>query len=721
MNTKLDETRPCWFVGSVWDGDDQTERFLKEGTWENGHPDKYLDDVKSIQVGDRIAIKSAYTKKRNLPFDNQGKDVSTMAIKATGTVTNNPSDGQTLSVQWKPIAPHREWYYFTGLTTLWRVSPGDWKADALIAFTFNESDQDIDRFKAAYSQDEGVSDDTVEATNFEWTPFYEAIANKLLSFQHRRDVLIAAIHEMSTRVDGMSNLTDRFTDDVSGPLTDTCPFTVMSMFNRQVKDINRVNIATELANFLGVFEPVPTSFEGIPRANNQNSWFFGFSKDRRPNDIDILWDVFARAIAFADSGNEETRSEFARSYDSTVEIYRVNWNLTMGLHWIRPWVFPTLDSHSRRYITTKLNLEIRMRGPSKCCNSDAYLNILDKLGERFQADEYPIRSFPELSLTAQQYQPSDTPPLPKTEDPGGADDESVVAPYLVDNIVEEGCFIEEAKIEQILKRFKEKKNLILQGPPGTGKSWLAKRLAYALIEQRDKNRVRAFQFHPNLSYEDFVRGWRPTKKGRLTLQDGPFLEMINAAKQEPTSKHVMVIEEINRGNPAQIFGELLTLIEADKRKQSEALELTYNQSSDELVYVPSNLYIVGTMNVADRSLALVDLALRRRFAFIDLKPLFNEFWYRWVQDNAKIDSDVLNDIQSRIEHLNQEISSDKNLGKQYEIGHSYFTPPKDSQISDARNWFRDIVKTEVGPLLDEYWFDDPNKSESVKDRLLRDF
>ncbi len=148
--------------------------------------------------------------------------------------------------------------------------------------------------------------------------------------------------------------------------------------------------------------------------------------------------------------------------------------------------------------------------------------------------------------------------------------------------------------------------------------------------QKDENSLRAVQFHPNLSYEDFVRGWRPSGEGKLTLVDGPFLEIINEAKKDASIKHVVVIEEINRGNSAQILGEMLTLLEADKRTPSEALELSYRRTEGERIHIPANLYVIGTMNIADRSLALVDLALRRRFAFFDLKPTFGDAWRNLV-------------------------------------------------------------------------------------------
>ena len=165
----------------------------------------------------------------------------------------------------------------------------------------------------------------------------------------------------------------------------------------------------------------------------------------------------------------------------------------------------------------------------------------------------------------------------------------------------------------------------------------------------------------------------------------------------------------------------MTLLEVDKRTHSEALELSYKRSDGERVFVPPNLYVIGTMNIADRSLALVDLALRRRFAFIDLEPTLGQRWRDWIQTNCGIDSDFLVEIERRINALNSEISSDTALGPQFRIGHSYVTPPTGDPIANAREWFRQVVETEIGPLLDEYWFDALEKSRKAKDGLLARF
>jgi 5-methylcytosine-specific restriction protein B len=294
----------------------------------------------------------------------------------------------------------------------------------------------------------------------------------------------------------------------------------------------------------------------------------------------------------------------------------------------------------------------------------------------------------------------------------------LIAVYGVADIVAEGCFVPEAELHSMLKRWTEKKNLSLQGPPGTGKTWLAKRLAKALIGQKavPDEQLRVVQFHPALSYEDFVRGYRPGGDGRLTLTDGLFLQVVQAAVAKPDVEHVLIIEEINRGNPAQVLGEMLTLLESSKRTRSEAMELAYSKSRGEKVYVPENLYVIGTMNVADRSLALVDLALRRRFAFVNLSPSLNGAWQQWCGAKG-MDAETIAHIQTRMQMLNKEISGDRALGPQFQIGHSYVTPHE--PLANAQTWFEEVVHSEIGPLLHEYWFDTPERAGDAIALLLK--
>ena len=468
MVTIPDKNRPAWFVGAAFGGyDDQTERFLRDGVWEGGPVERWGEVIETIRPGDRIAMKSTYTRKNGLRFDNRGEFVSVMAIKATGVVAENLGNGRRLKVDWTPVNPPREWYFYTERNTVWRVMPesgtwNEWYATSLIQFAFEGEDQDVSGF-----------------LNSGWGDKY-----------------------------------------------------------------------------------------GYPDDDNE---------------------------------------------------------------------LPPL------------------------------------------AEQYDIAS-----------------------------------------ILADGCFLDLPKLETMLNRLQTKQNIILQGPPGTGKTWLAKRLAYALIGHKDDGKVRPFQFHPNLSYEDFVRGWRPEGDGSLTLVDGPFLQMADDARQDPDGTYVIVIEEINRGNPASIFGEMLTLLEADKRKPDEALALAYPREPGERFHIPPNIYVIGTMNVADRSLALVDLALRRRFAFFDLKPIFSNVWRNWVSEQSGIPTEFLDGVAQRMNALNDQIEADRNLGRQFRIGHSYFTPAPGVPIGDPTGWYRGAVESEIAPLLQEYWFDDTEKADTARSGLLTD-
>ncbi len=738
MTTQTIDSAPhaTWFVGASYGGtDDQMPRFLAEGIWENGYDDKLLDVVRSMRPGERIAIKSTYTRKHGLSFNSRGRAVSVMGIKAIGTITQNLNDGKRVKVDWARVEPVREWYFYKHRATIWRVLPGEWMNDALIAFAFDGKPQDVDRFRNEPFWRERYGTTSPEKQRFEWTDFYEAVAEKLLAHADDRTPLIEGIHEIASRVPGLTYLQDKFPDGTSGPLRDICPFTTMGTFNRSMTDANRKTIAGELAKLLGVTVPVPSSFEGIPVLNNQRSWFFAYADKRGAGDIDALWKVFVAASKMVDGDQLDTRDAFIRAYDEATQVWGVAWNLSTGLYWAHPWDFLTLDSQSRRYINRRLGINVAIGGQQGPCDGQAYLKLLDDLRSRFDEEDYPVHSFPDLSLASWVYKDPE-------EEPGRAGNSGInaeleqesegevseafqvaapIVPYAVEDILNEGCFLEKAEIDRLLDRLRAKKNLILQGPPGTGKTWLAKRLAFALMGQKDDSKVRAVQFHPNLSYEDFVRGWRPTGEGKLSLADGVFMEAIKAASKEPSSKFVVVIEEINRGNPAQIFGELLTLLEAGKRTPNEALELCYPDADGKRrpVHIPENLYVVGTMNIADRSLALVDLALRRRFAFVGLEPRLGQVWREWVVKECAVDPGLVADIERRIAELNDQITADARLGKQFRIGHSYVTPAHRLEAGDTKKWFQQVVETEIGPLLDEYWFDAPDEAQKAIARLTQ--
>jgi 5-methylcytosine-specific restriction protein B len=720
-----------WFVGASYGGaEDQTLHFLREGIWENGYDDKHLDVVRSMLPGDRIAIKSSYTRKHDLPFDNRGNAVSVMAIKAVGTITENMNDGKRVRVNWIKQAAPREWYFYTHRGTIWRVMPGQWTANGLLAFTFENQPQDIDRFRNAPYWSERFGP-YLKGRRFRWTEFYQELAERLLDHQNDRRSLIEGIHQIAERVTGLSYLQDKFADGTTGPLKDICPFTAMGTFNRTMTVANRKAIAAEFAKLLGVEAQVPESFEGIPVLNNQRSWFFRYADKRGDGDIDALWRVFAAAAQFVGSDLPEHRAEFAKAYDAATKVWGVAWNLSTGLYWAHPWDFPTLDSQSRHYIARRLRLQVLTSGQKGPCDSEGYLKLLDDLKARFSEDNYSVHSFPELSLASWLYKDIDNPEAgagsdQPISDPDDSDDQQpeavqvtpILKPYSVSDILREGCFLGPSEIERLLERLRRKKNLILQGPPGTGKTWIAMRLAFALMGEKDERRIRTVQFHPNLSYEDFVRGWRPTGDGKLALADGIFMEAVRVALKNPESKFVVVIEEINRGNPAQIFGEFLTLLEAGKRTPNEAIELCYPDADGKRrpVHVPDNLYVVGTMNIADRSLALVDLAFRRRFAFATLEPKLGAAWADWVVQQGGVDAQLVQEIERRIVILNQQIEEE--LGSQFKIGHSYVTPTDRLDPGSTRDWLIRVAETEIGPLLEEYWFDSPKTAKDALEKLL---
>lgn len=268
-------------------------------------------------------------------------------------------------------------------------------------------------------------------------------------------------------------------------------------------------------------------------------------------------------------------------------------------------------------------------------------------------------------------------------------------------------FIEKNEYETIKKLLENKKNIILQGAPGVGKTFIAERLAYSIIGSNNINQIETVQFHPSYSYEDFVMGYRPCENG-FKCDSGIFYKFCKKAEKNPDKKYFMIIDEINRGNISKIFGELILLLESDKRNK-KYVKLAYK--STEHFTIPSNLYIIGTMNTADRSLAIIDYALRRRFYFITIKPAFNSEKFKNHLLQLGASPKEIENIVIKIEKLNKDIK--KHFGPGYEIGHSYFY-----NYSNADNWFNNVVEYDIRPLLEEYWIDDPDEADNyIKDLL----
>jgi len=294
----------------------------------------------------------------------------------------------------------------------------------------------------------------------------------------------------------------------------------------------------------------------------------------------------------------------------------------------------------------------------------------------------------------------------------------VMLPYTLDDMINEGVFLEKPEIEKIIHRLQTKKNLILQGAPGVGKTFVAKKLAYAFIGEKDDSRITTVQFHPSYTYEDFVRGYRPTDEaGKFELMDGAFLEFCDIARKDEYRKYVMLIDEVNRGNLSQIFGELFMLLEADKRGESVTPLYRHKNKPEEKFSVPKNVYLIGTMNIADRSLALVDYALRRRFAFVTLEPMFDSnAFYNWLKKNGA-DAGLILKVSETMTELNKQISDDRQLGPAYRIGHSFFCHKPTTSDDYSNVWFDEIIETEIIPLLEEYWHDNKAQLEKAIDLL----
>ncbi len=268
-------------------------------------------------------------------------------------------------------------------------------------------------------------------------------------------------------------------------------------------------------------------------------------------------------------------------------------------------------------------------------------------------------------------------------------------------------YISEDQYDDLVALVKKKKNVILQGAPGVGKTYAAKRLAYSIMGVKDPERVMMVQFHQSYSYEDFIMGFRPMQNGGFELKKGAFYNFCKSAEiDSEDTPYFFIIDEINRGNLSKIFGELFMLIEADKR--GIELKLLY---ADENFSIPKNVYIIGMMNTADRSLALLDYALRRRFAFYDMKPGFESDGFKNYKHN--LSSERFNGLVDCIESLNTTIASDDSLGEGFCIGHSYLCNLEETSYQTLAG----IVDYEIVPLLKEYWFDEPVKVRDWTERL----
>ena len=692
---------------------------------------------------------------------------------------------------------------------------------------------------------------------FQWTEFYMELASALLPYKNNRSDLIAKLKTIFAD----AGMNFPFKERGKEVYEDICPFTVFGSFNKGITNANRIALLEQFAKQFSIKAAVPTEFDGIPVVMNLSAWFFAYKENRGEHDIDNLWDLLEKAIAYSDEASTDNKNAFIAAYDTVTKQKMIKWNITMGLYWARPYTFINLDSTNRAFITDVDNMphyfttifsDINKGLP----NGRNYLFMCEQAKNALNQKEYEYHSFPELSYYAWKsnqsgkteetttttvdsniketnywiYSPGDNASMwdefyksgimgigwddvtdlkgfsskeeikeymKKVNDPSYSYKNNahclwqfaneikvgdvifvkkgmhkiigkgiVTSDYIYDTsrstykhirkvdwqnkgewehpgqavmktltnisaypdyvqkllalfaedtseevseqkeikypLYSKDDFLNEVYMDEdtyntLTELLEAKYNVILQGAPGVGKTFAAKRLAYSIMGQKDTSRVAMVQFHQSYSYEDFIQGYRPSKDG-FELENGTFYKFCKEAEEDNERPYFFIIDEINRGNLSKILGELMMLIEKDKR--GEKIKLLY---SNEWFTVPQNVRIIGMMNTADRSLALMDYALRRRFAFFDFAPAFSSEGFKNYLSEK--DSPKLEKLIAAVESLNSTISTDESLGDGFRIGHSYFCT--DDEITDE--WLKSVVEYEVIPLIKEYWFDEPTK------------
>ncbi len=559
----------------------------------------------------------------------------------------------------------------------------------------------------------------MSTSHFQWVEFFRELSEKLQSYKDNRPQLA----KLALQIFADAQISPPKLEANHDAPDDIDPFTVIGIFNKRYTPDNRRRLASAAAGLFGLQTPVPTAFSGVPTLNNQNATFYYFKDNdkRGADDISNLWRLFEATLAWALHPTNETREEFARYYDIAIHLPgNACPKITKALFWIAPEQCISLNWDNRQYIYTSGNfsetLQQSLPGFTDKMPARDYLEFVEKLGAYLRSGTCTVHSFVELSAAAseraressgEQEPQQDDAARPASGDSGDSGIETAgYPPYGRSDFLNE-VYMRAGDYDMLIALLERKQQVIRQGAPGVGKTFTAKRLAWSFMGVRDASRVMMVQFHQSYSYEDFIMGFRPAGD-HFELRPGPFYSFCKQAESDQDNRYFVIIDEINRGNISKIFGELFMLIESDKR--GDALKLLY---SDEQFSIPKNLYLIGTMNTADRSLAILDYALRRRFAFFDMPPAFASAGFRAYLTEK--DSSRLTSLVKAVERLNEAIAGDASLGRGYRIGHSYFQT--DKSVDTA--WLESVLECDLLPLLAEYWYDEPGKAADWE-RSLRE-
>lgn len=509
-------------------------------------------------------------------------------------------------------------------------------------------------------------------TKFTWVDTYTAIARKLLTMRNDEETLLEICKNNANT--GDTNRMD--------------PFTFMSLFNRSISYDSRTKVIESIFARLDIHGAIPTDYAGVPTSNNRR-WRY---MDGIDSSIEEKWDFFEEAMAY--SPEDEDHVQFINLFDRVLAQKNIGFaNLSMALFWCRPDTFMPFDQLSRNYLESAYGILVT----SSKQNGTGYLELLNKVGHlgrplyEISAEAFDHKA-PKRDATSN---PAEDSELPTDSNASPSKDGSA---YTDDDFLND-VYLDANDLSQLKRLLKAKRNLILDGAPGTGKTFCAKRLAWSFMGKRDNSKIETVQFHQGTTYEDFVIGYRPNDAGGFDIKVGVFTSFCQKAASDPDSDYFFLIDEINRANISKVFGELLSLIEAGHRGNPTSLAIDGRP-----FFVPDNVFIIGTMNTADRSIALIDYALRRRFAFFRMTPALNNTSF--LKDASKCADKRMPSLVNAVRSVNIDIASDPALGEGYEIGHSYL-------CRSGKGCVDDIVKYELNPLIREYWFDDRAKADAA--------